>query len=258
MIMMAAKKSVSTKRKKKAWYGLYAPSSLNNAFLGESIVYDPNDLVGKTLKMNLSMFTNDMKKQNIIASFRVNKVEDKKGLTELIGYSLGLAYLKRLVRRRRDKVDDSFLAKDKEGKFVRVKTVAMTNSKTYDSVSSAIRLSLRAKVRKSLKEMSFEEFVNALINVRLQREWKNSLGKIYPLKFLEVRHASLVVLKKNLKEEEDKDFTERVKEEDIDLDASVEEAQPSEEVVDESSEEVVEAEEAVKESASKKSDDINE
>ncbi len=44
-------------------------------------------------------------------------------------------------------------------------------------------------------------------------------NKIYPLKFVEVRHASLVVLKKSLKEEEDKDFTEIAKEEDIDVDA---------------------------------------
>ena len=252
--MMAAKKSVSTKRKKKAWYGLYAPSSLNNAFLGESYVYGPDELVGKSIKLNLSMITNDMKKQNVLVSFRVNKVEDNKGLADLIGYSLSLSYLKRLVRRRRDKIDDSFVAKDKEGKFVRIKTVAMTNSKTYESASSAIRLSLRAKIRKSLKEMSFEEFVNALINIRLQRDWKTSLSKIYPLKFLEVRHASLVVLKKNVEDEEDKDFTELVKEEDIDLDYA-EESDESDEV---DASETDDVDEDVEESDEEVDDDFDE
>ncbi len=214
-----ASKNISTKRKKKNWYGLYAPESLNKAFLGESHVYNTDDLIGKTISLNLSMFTGDMKKQNIIASFRVKNIEENKGITELIGYKLSLSYLKRLVRRRRDKVDDSFLAKSKDDKIVRIKTVVMTNSRTYESANSAIRLSLRAKIRKTLKEMAFDEFVNGLINIRLQKEWKNSLSKIYPIKFLEVRHASLEETKKKYREEEDKDLTEIVaEEENIDLD----------------------------------------
>ena len=231
---MATKKNISAKRKKKAWYGLYAPESLNSAFLGETHVYSSSELIGKTVKMNLSMITGDMKKQNVVTTFRVNEFKDNKGLSELIGYALSLAYIKRLVRRKRNKIDDSFLAKDKDGKLVRIKTVVMTNAKTYDSANSAIRLSLRAKIRKTLKEMSFNEFVNALINIRLQKDWKSSLNKIYPLKFLEVRHASLEESKKVLKDEEDKDFTEMVKEEDGDLDES------SEAIDDESSDDSLE------------------
>lgn len=215
-VINMASKNISTKRRKKAWYGLYAPESLNNAFLGETHVYGPQDMIGKTIKQNLSMVIGDMKKQNIITSFQVKEVKDNKGLTELTGYSLGAAYLKRLVRRRRDKVEDSFVTKTKDGKTVRIKTLAMTNFRTYASANSAIRLSLRAKIKKALKEMSFEEFVNNLIKIKLQKEWKTSLNKIYPIKFLEVRHASLVELKKDIKETEEQDLTELVKEEDLD------------------------------------------
>src|SRR6056297_3596709 len=98
-----ASKNISTKRKKKIWYGLYAPEALNSAFLGETFVYSSEDLVGKTISLTLSMVLNDMKKQNIITSFRVKETKDNKGLTELVSYSLSLAYIKRLVRRRRDK-----------------------------------------------------------------------------------------------------------------------------------------------------------
>ncbi|MFP4568122.1 MAG: hypothetical protein ACLFN8_04200 [Candidatus Woesearchaeota archaeon] len=212
-----ASKNITTKRKKKLWYGLYAPEALNNAFLGETHVYTPDEMIGKTVSLNLSMITNDMKKQNIITSFRVKEIKDNQGMTELVGYSLGLAYLKRLVRRRRDKIDDSFLTKTKDDKTLRIKTVVMTNSKTFDSAISAIRLSLRAKIKKALKEMSFEEFVNALINVRLQKEWKSSLGKIYPLKFLEVRYVSLEEPKRGLKETEEQDLTELNTDDDEDM-----------------------------------------
>ncbi|MCC7574373.1 hypothetical protein KO361_02180 [Candidatus Woesearchaeota archaeon] len=245
-----ASKNVSVKKKKKAWYGLYAPESMNNVFLGETQVYNPNDVVGKTLSLNLAMITNDMKKQNVIASFRVKEVKDNKGLTELIGYALSIAYIKRLVRRKRDKIDDSFLAKSKDGKSLRIKTVVMTNSKTHESATSAIRLSLRAKIKKTLKEVDFVDFVNSLINLRYQKDWKNSLGKIYPLKFLEVRFVGLEDAKRSVKEEEDRDFTEIVKdEEDIDKDSSesvedvdeeiVESVEDDKDFVDESSEDDV-------------------
>ncbi|MFW6272719.1 MAG: hypothetical protein ACOC2U_02935 [bacterium] len=213
-----ASKNISTKRKKKIWYGLYAPEALNSAFLGETFVYSPEDMIGKTISLNLSMVLNDMKKQNIITSFRVKETKENKGLTELVGYSLSLAYIKRLVRRRRDKIDDSFLVKAKDGKVLRIKTVVMTNSRTYASANSAIRLSLRAKIKKTLKEMTFEEFVNGLINIRLQKDWKSSLNKIYPVKFLEVRYAGLEVLKKTLKEEHEQDLTELKSDEDEDED----------------------------------------
>jgi ribosomal protein S3AE len=215
-----ASKNISTKRKKKAWHGIYAPESLNNAFLGETHVYTNDEMIGKTISMNLSMITKDMKKQNVIMSFRVKEVKDNKGITELTGYALSLAYIKRLVRRKRDKIDDSFIAKCKEGKSIRIKTVIMTNSKTYESANSAIRLSLRAKIKKSLKEMSFEEFINALVNVRLQKDWKSSLSKIYPLKFLEVRYVALEDSKRALKDIEETDFTEKIT---SDEDAEIEE-----------------------------------
>lgn len=254
MIEVAAKKNITTtKRKKKVWYGLYAPSTLNNAFIGETHAYSPESIIGKTVSMNLAMIINDMKKQNINVSFKVKEVKDNKGVTELIGYSLILAHLKRLVRRKRDKIDDSFLATAKDGKIIRVKTVAMTNSKTYDSVSNAVRLSLRAKIKKALKEMTFDEFISSLINVRLQRDWKTSLNKIYPIKFLEVRHASIEVPKKKLKDEDYKDFTELVKDEDEDIEYS------SEESLDESSDakasDESESDEEVKEESDKESEE---
>jgi small subunit ribosomal protein S3Ae len=211
---MMATKNVTAKKKKKAWYGLYAPESLNGVFLGETQVYAPDEMIGKSLSMNLAMITGDMKKQNVIASFIVNEVKDNKGMAKLIGYSLSAAYIKRLVRRKRDKIDDSFLAKSKDGTILRIKTVVMTNSKTHESATSAIRLSLRAKIKKALTEVDFNEFVNSLINLRLQKDWKNSLGKIYPLKFLEVRHVSLETPKKSMKDEEYKDYTEKVKSDD--------------------------------------------
>lgn len=182
--------SATLKKKKKSWYGMYAPRSMNSLFLGESTVYNKEDLNSKKLKLNLSTFTNDIRKQNTDVSFSVVTVVDNRAVTEVIGLDLTAAYLKRLVRRGRNKVDDSFLAKSKDKKIIRVKTIMITKSRTNRSVTSRLRLELRSVLKKMLKITNAEDFFNSLINQRVQKDFKDKLSKIYPLKYVDVRSAS--------------------------------------------------------------------
>ncbi|MGV8162342.1 MAG: hypothetical protein ACP5N2_03370 [Candidatus Nanoarchaeia archaeon] len=186
-----ATKNIAIKKKKKIWLSVYSPEFLGNIFLGESHVYGKEDLVGKTLNLNLATITNDMKKQNINVSFRIIDVVDNKGQTKLTNYMLVPSYIKRLVRRKRDKIEDSFLAKTKDGRVVRVKPVAITNSDTYNSIISKVRLGMKALIKNALKEKTFEEFVTDLMSMKFQKEMKDKLNKIYPLKYVDVRQILL-------------------------------------------------------------------
>jgi len=159
----------STKKRKKLWYGIYAPDCLRKQQLGESTVYNTEDLIGKTLKLNLSTFPNDMRKQNVAVKFSVKTVVDSKAITEITGISLTTAYIKRLVRRGRNKVDDSFLAVSKDKKNIRLKPIIITNAKTERSVTSKLRIELRKILSSSLKNSTSEEFFMNLINQRLQK-----------------------------------------------------------------------------------------
>lgn len=193
------------KKKKRNWYEIHASKALRGAFLGETTVYAKEQVVGKRIKLNASTFTNDIKKQNIDAYFVVTTFTENKANAELIGVSLTNSYVKRLVRRGKTKIEDSFLARSKEGKVLRVKPIAITNSKTDKSITSRIRLELRAMMRKMLKETASEDFLADVLNQKFQREIKEVLSKIYPLKFIDIRQAVVddkaVASSKNIDEE---------------------------------------------------------
>ncbi|MGV8168802.1 MAG: hypothetical protein ACP5N3_01990 [Candidatus Nanoarchaeia archaeon] len=227
-----ASKNIAVKKKKKVWLSVHSPDFMGNVFLGESHVYGKEDLIGKTLNLNLATVTNDMKKQNINVTFRIVDVADNKGKTIITNYVLSPSYIKRLVRRKRDKIEDSFLAKTKDGKVVRVKPIAITNSDTYNSIISKVRLGMKAIIKNSLKEKTFEEFVQDLTSMKFQKEMRDKLNKIYPLKYVDVRQILL--------EEKGKVKEENISEEFLAV--NKEESDEDSEVLDEDAQEETETE----------------
>ncbi len=187
---MAVKKTTARKRKKN-WYEMVSPDVLDNRFIGESLLYEAKDLMGKTIKVNLSTLLNDMKKQGIDAGFKVVSIKDNKGITEFTGIYHTNSSMKRIVRRGRDKIEDSFLAKTKNGKTIRIKPIIITSSKTSNSAISMIRGEAKKTLMIKAKSMNHDAFFKELIHQKTQKEIKDALSKIYPLRFVDVRQAYL-------------------------------------------------------------------
>lgn len=190
---MAAKKKKITqaKVKKKKWFTVLAPKLFNNASLGESYVADSELLQGKYVTANLSTIVGNMRKQNINMHFRVISVADGKAQTEVIGYSLINAALKRLVRRGRDKIGDSFLAKTKDKKVLRIKPLIITRSKGTKSTQSAVRLETRRVIREFVFSKTVEEFFAEIADAKLQKLVKQECAKIFPLRSMDIKSARL-------------------------------------------------------------------
>jgi len=93
---------------KKEWYPILAPKIFQNVVLGETHVYEPEQMVGKCLTKNLMSLTNDVKRQNININFKVVNVQNGKGLTDIIGYYMVQSSIKRLIRKNIEKISMSF------------------------------------------------------------------------------------------------------------------------------------------------------
>ena len=141
------KKASAVKVKKKKWHPIIAPKQFNEVVLGETYVSETTEIASKYLTANLSTIMRSMRKQNVNIHFRVTEVKDGKGYTIIIGYSLINAAIKRLVRRGRDKVADSFICKTKDKKIMRIKPLIITMHKGTKSIQSAIRLEARRVIR---------------------------------------------------------------------------------------------------------------
>lgn len=186
------KKNTIIKKGKKKWAPIYAPAIFGEVLLGESYVFETTDLQGKYLTANLSTITKNMRKQTANVQFKVVKIEEGKGKTEIIGYSMVISALKRLVRRGRDKIADSFICKTNDKKIVRVKPLLITGNYTTKMIQSACRLETRRVVREFAVANTVEAIIQSIVDGKLQKIIKDALRKIYPIKSIDIRMAKLV------------------------------------------------------------------
>lgn len=179
-------------KKKKKWYTIVSPKELNSVVIGESPASDASLMVGRVFNINLMTLTDDMKKQNTTVIFKVTNVKESTAETELLGCEISPSHVRRLAKRAKDKVDDSFKCETKDGKRIVVKSLLLVRNKVQRGVLTAIRMAARECIAIEAKQMTFIDLVLAVINNDLQKQVKQSVKKAYPVSMAEIRDIQLV------------------------------------------------------------------
>ena len=181
---------------KKQWYNIIAPKQFDNAVIGETLVYEPQQMLGKTLSHSLMNLNNDPKRQNINIHFKVVEIEGDKGKTAIIGYEIVHATVKRFVRRSSEKMDLSFNCDTADNVYLRVKPLVVTKGSVKGSVAAKVRNNVIIFLTRTIKKMSYDEVINDMILHKLQASMRAALNKIYPLKVCEIRYIGIEEKKK--------------------------------------------------------------
>lgn len=184
---MATKKQVATKIRKKKWLTLIAPKLFNEQPLGETPTYENDEVLGKHLIFNLMNLARDAKKQGINLRFRVKEIKGEKAYTELIGYEILPSSIRRLVRREKDKVDDSFIVSTKDNFRVVIKPLLITRNKTKGSILTRLRKEAKIAYLQLAKKVVLADLLSNAVTGGLQKTIKDRLNKIYPLKVSEIK-----------------------------------------------------------------------
>lgn len=187
---MAKKRTTARtiKKKKKKWYKVVAPPEFKNLTLGETPASDISEVKGRIFKISLMNLTNDLKKQNIVISFKtLDNSSQSEIKTESIKYEINKVHIKRLVRKGKGKIDDSFVIETKDKVKVRIKPLLLTRNKTQHNVMTAIRWGAREFIQKEADEKKFSELLMSVVQTDLQRRLKKALKKIYPISISEIR-----------------------------------------------------------------------
>ncbi|MBN2458486.1 hypothetical protein JXB31_05135 [Candidatus Woesearchaeota archaeon] len=190
-----AKPKKSTKEtlkwKKKRWVPIIAPPMLRDAIIGESLVMNPEQLIGKKVLSNLMTLTGDMKKQHISIRCSIDSIKEGRAYTKFESYIISPATIKRNVRRRRDRVDCIFNCTTKDKKDIRVKVILITRGNAVNSVLTALRKSATDMLSKHFSTQDFDVIFKDVLDFRIQSELKKQLKPIYPLISSEVRFIGL-------------------------------------------------------------------
>jgi ribosomal protein S3AE len=181
----------ATKVVTKEWYEVEAPKQFRNIIIGEVTADSPNKLIGRTIFISLSEITRNIRLQGVNVKFRIYDVLNKRAKTNFIGYEITPPAVKRFISRRKNKIDDSFVVLTKDNIAIRIKPLVITAFRTKGVVEKKLRSKIRELIFKNLKEMSYDDFSQALISHKLQEGLRAELSKVYPIRTFEIRMFEL-------------------------------------------------------------------
>ena len=155
--------------------------------LGESRVTSPQDLLGKSVHVNLMALTNDPRKQSFNVRFLVKSVDGDTGVADLIEYQMGRAYVRRVVRKGTSRVDDSFVVRTKDNVHCLVKPLFVTKHHVNNKIATSLRKKVRELLARRVAQTTSSELFTSVIHNQLQMDLKRELKRIYPLTTSEIR-----------------------------------------------------------------------
>ena len=172
------------------------------------ILGTPEDLHNKTVKLDL---TRQLRGKGLTIKFRIFNEEGK--LTGIPNkMELANSYIRRMMRKRSDYVEDSF-----QGQCADIRATIKPLLITRKRVSRAVRKNLRNTAKEFIlgyiKEKEFNDICQEILEGTLQKTMLPKLKKIYPLSFCEIRIFETKELEKaNIKKISEKETGEDVEE----------------------------------------------
>ena len=160
--------------------------------------YDIKELEGKTIKYDLTRF---LKGKGMIIKLKV-KVDGEKAIATPIETKLMPYFLKRMVRKGTNYVEDSFSTECKNAQ-IRIKPFLITRRKVSRAVRKTLRNKAKEKLMEYVKDKDTETLFDDILKNQMQKPLSLKLKKIYPLSLCEIRVFKIEkeTLKKSVKKE---------------------------------------------------------
>jgi ribosomal protein S3AE len=172
---------------KKRWTPIIAPKLFNEAQIGESFLAEPAQALGRKITVSMMVVTGEPSQQAINLGFVISGAAGSKLQTEFVEYHIIPPATRRLMRRGRDKVEDSFTLATGDGAKVRVKPFILARNKTVRSLHAAIQRKAREFLNQLALTVGYEDFCKKLFDHSMQDELGKTLRKLYPIHTCEIR-----------------------------------------------------------------------
>jgi len=204
---MVTKKTTKARRgAKKRFFEVEVPLTASKVHLYSTGI---EELDGSIVKLDL---TRSLRGKSLEFKLRI-KVKGEKLVGEAMSLILVGSYVRRMMRKGSDYVEDSFELDCKDSKL-RVKPLFVTRKRVSRGVRKALREFARKHLEGYFKARSEEELFSEIMSNKLQKELSLKLKKIYPLALCEIRHFEIVGdVDKGEKEDKKEEKLEKSKEE---------------------------------------------
>ena len=187
-------RKVKDRWKAKNWYTILAPSLFNNVPVAETLAETPESLIGRVTEVSLQDITNDFRKSHIKLLFSIDKIEQNTAHTQLKGHLLTSDYLRRMIRRRKSRVDGVFDVETRDGALLRVKPFAIAEKRIQSSQKKLIRNVMKDVITKEGKAKTLNSFIKDCLDGKTGSEIYKHCKIYYPVKRIEVNKTEIIRL----------------------------------------------------------------
>ncbi|MCR4327110.1 MAG: hypothetical protein NUV46_00840 [Nanoarchaeota archaeon] len=144
--------------------------------------YEIKELGNRYIKYDL---TRILKGKSAILTIKTHVHEDEV-ITIPIELRVLPFYLRRMVRRGTNYIEDSFSTNSKDFQM-RIKPFLITRRKVSRAVRKALRNKTKEELERWAKELTAENMFDDVLKGKIQKELSVKLKKIYPLSLCEIR-----------------------------------------------------------------------
>ncbi|MCF7910268.1 hypothetical protein K9L16_01190 [Candidatus Pacearchaeota archaeon] len=165
------------------------------------------DIDKRTIRYDM---TRILKGKNMLLDLDVS-VKEGEATSEPRQLKLLPSFLRRMVKKRTNYVEDSFTIKCNDAK-IRIKTILITRRKVSRAVRKALREKSKKELEKYIKDKKINELFDDILKNKLQKHLSLILKKIYPLSLCEIKTLRIEEkFTKEISKEETKDKKENTK-----------------------------------------------
>ena len=184
-------RKVKDKWRAKNWYQILAPTLFDSTPVSETLSDKPNNLIGRITEVSLQDITNDFRKSHIKLFFKIDKIQDGNAHTQFNGHTLTSDYLRRMIRRRKSRVDGVYDIETRDGAYLRVKPFAITEKRIQNSQKKLIRNVMKETITKEGKTKTLNEFLRDTLEGKTGSAIYKNCKKFYPVKRVEIYKTEL-------------------------------------------------------------------
>jgi len=188
----AAARRVRDRWRSKVWYTIIAPETFSSKELGMTPANEPEKVIGRIAESTLYDLTGNFKKMHVKLYFKINRIQGTNAFTRFIGHDMTRDYIRRMVRRRRSRIDSIFNVETSDGYRIRVKVIAVPDKRIKSSIKSALRRGIAELLTAKAREMTFSEYVKYILMGEARRDLIHFLKPIYPVRRIEIRKSEVL------------------------------------------------------------------
>lgn len=189
--MARRKGRVKDKWREKRWITVNAPDSFNVVPIAYVPITSDENAIGRVIEVTLyDILKGDPSQHQYKIYFQINNVDGDKASTIFKRFEYSKEFLRSLVRRGSSKINFMIDIKTKDGYIFRIKIIALTHRQLNTSRKHALRLIAKDVIKKTVPDMTVEQFVQATCYSKINSDIMAAFKKV-----IRVRHVGLEKVK---------------------------------------------------------------